>query len=266
MRQYIYGVRNGIHILDLDQTTYLFKRAYDFVLDAVFRGGSVLFVGTKKQTAEVIVEEATRAGQFYVTGRWLGGTLTNFRTIKAGIDRLRELEQMQADGTMASLLKKEALFLEREMLKLYQYLGGIKMMNGIPSAIFVVDPHHEHIAVSEGRRLGIPIIAITDTNCDPDLIDYVIPANDDAIRSIRLFTARLADACLEGVQRRKQYAGQDAGAESGQGGHSMEGQVPVEFSRARRSRRGSGSGPRSASPNVEASDESKGDAGAGTAR
>lgn len=224
MRPYIYGARNGIHIIDLDQTAQLFKKAYQFVADAVARGGSVLFVGTKRQAAEVILEEATRADQFYVTGRWLGGTLTNFRTVKQGIDRLRELDRMEEDGTMELLVKKEALSLRREAERLEKFIGGIKMMNSLPSVMFVVDPHHEHIAVSEGRKLNIPIVALTDTNCDPDVIDWVIPGNDDAIRSIKLITSRVADACIEGMQRRREQPAGGAAPSSGEG-------VPVEFTR-----------------------------------
>ena len=205
MRPYIYGARNGIHIIDLDQTAELFKRAYNFVGDAVASGGHVLFVGTKRQAAEVIREEAERAGQFYVTGRWLGGTLTNFRTMKGGIDRLRNIEAQIEDGTIDSLRKKEALSIRREGEKFEKYLGGIKKMDSLPSVLFVVDPHNEHIAVSEARKLHIPIVALTDTNCDPDLIDFVIPGNDDAIRSIKLITSRIADACLEGSQQHRDF-------------------------------------------------------------
>jgi small subunit ribosomal protein S2 len=239
MRPFIYGARNGIHIIDLDQTIELFKRAYNHVVQTVARGGHVLFVGTKRQAAEVIAEEAARAKQFYVTGRWLGGTLTNFRTIKAGIDRLRELERMSEDGTFAQLLKKEALTLQREQEKLQEYLGGIKLMNSVPSLIYVVDPHHEHIAIREARKLNIPIVAITDTNCDPDNIDYLVPGNDDAIRSIRLITAKIADACLEGEQARRNFTssmGQSAGA------GVSDSNVAVEFSRGRRGGRGAGRG------------------------
>jgi small subunit ribosomal protein S2 len=207
MRSYIYGARNGIHIIDLDQTAQLFKRAFHFVSDAVARGGHVLFVGTKRQAADVIHEEAVRAGQFFITGRWLGGTLTNFRTVKVGIERLRELERMDEDGTLDALPKKEALSLRREMEKLDKYHGGIKLMNALPSAIFVVDPNHEHIALSEGRKLHIPIVALTDTNCDPNLVDFIIPGNDDAIRSIKLITSRIADACVDGLQRRRGEGG-----------------------------------------------------------
>ena len=203
MKPFIYGARNGIHIIDLDQTAELFKRAYNYIVEAVSRGGHVLFVGTKRQAADVIQEEAIRAGQFYVTGRWLGGTLTNFRTVKKSIDRLRDLERMEEDGTLQTINKKEALGLKREGEKLEKFLGGIKMMNALPAAIFVIDPNVEHIAVREGHKLHIPIVALTDTNCDPNMIDYVIPGNDDAIRSIKLITSRIADACLEGAQKQK---------------------------------------------------------------
>ena len=232
MRPYIYGARNGIHIINLDHTAQLFNRAYRFVVETVARGGHVLFVGTKRQAADVIAEEAVRAGQFYITGRWLGGTLTNFRTVKTGIERLRDLERQEEDGSMNMLLKKEALSLRREREKLDKYLGGIKMMESVPAAIFVVDPHAEHIAVKEGMRLRIPIIALTDTNCDPDPIDFIIPGNDDAIRSIRLVTSRIADACVEGSQRRRSSMSQGYG---GQGEN-----VHVEFSRRRGGDRDSG--------------------------
>ncbi|UCF46234.1 MAG: 30S ribosomal protein S2 [Myxococcales bacterium] len=229
MRPYIYGARNGIHIIDLDQTAELFKRAYAFVADAVGRGGHVLFVGTKRQAAEVVREEAVRAGQFFVTGRWLGGTLTNFRTMKGGIDRLRDIEQQVEDGSIDSLRKKEALAIRREGEKLEKYLGGIKMMNSLPSVLFVIDPQNEHIAVNEARKLHIPIVALTDTNCDPDLIDFVIPGNDDAIRSIKLIASRIADACIEGSQQHRdflQHEGAQAPEARGEG-------VQVEFARKR---------------------------------
>ena len=229
MRPYIYGARNGIHIIDLDQTAELFKRAYGFIGDTVGRGGHVLFVGTKRQAAEIVREEAERSGQFYVTGRWLGGTLTNFRTMKTGIDRLRNIEQMVEDGTIDSLRKKEALSIRRDGEKLEKYLGGIKLMNGLPSAMFIIDPHNEHIAVNEARKLHIPIVALTDTNCDPDLIDFVIPGNDDAIRSIKLIASRVADSCIEGGQQRREFM-QHEGAQAPDG--SGEG-VHVEFARKR---------------------------------
>jgi small subunit ribosomal protein S2 len=230
MRPFIFGARNGIHIIDLDQTASLFKRAYDFVVEAVGRGGHVLFVGTKRQAVDTIREEADRSGQFYVTGRWLGGTLTNFRTVKGAIERLRELERMFEDGSAEQLLKKEQMRLRREADRLEKFIGGIKMMNTVPAVLFVVDPHHEHIAVKEAQKLHIPIVAITDTNCDPDPIDFIVPGNDDAIRSIKLFTSRMADACIEGQHRRRDYSqrgGEYAPAGSGEG-------VQVEFQRGRR--------------------------------
>ena len=227
MRPYIYGARNGIHIVDLDQTAQLFRKAFHFVSDAVARGGHVLFVGTKRQAADVVYEEATRAGQFYVTGRWLGGTLTNFRTVKSSIDRLRDLERMEEDGTLDSFTKKEALSLRREKEKLNKFFGGIKLMNALPSVIFVIDPNHEHIAVKEGRKLHIPIVGLTDTNCDPDMVDFIIPGNDDAIRSIKLLTSRVADACIEGAQRRREMAQHGMPQSSADG-------VQVEFSRGKR--------------------------------
>lgn len=234
MRPYIYGARNGIHIIDLDQTAQMFKRAYNYLVEVVGRGGHILFVGTKRQAADIVEEEARRAGHFFVNGRWLGGTLTNFRTMKISIERLRALERMAEDGTHEAISKKEALMLEREREKLEKYLGGIKTMNGLPSAIFIIDPHHEHIAIKEGRKLNIPIVALTDTNCDPDLVDYVIPANDDAIRSIKLMASRMADACIEGQQKRRQFQKQEGAAAGG----SSAGSAQVEFSRGRRGGRG----------------------------
>ena len=205
MRPFIYGARNGIHIVDLDQTTRLFKKAYDFVVEAVGKGGHVLFVGTKRQAQDIVQEETRRAGMYFVTNRWLGGTLTNFRTIKQGLDRLRTLERMKEDGTYEQLLKKEVSKLEKERERLEKYLGGLKGMGSLPHAIFVIDPHQEAIAMAEAKKLGVPVVAITDTNCDPDLVDFIIPGNDDAIRSIRLITSRIADACIEGSQRRKEH-------------------------------------------------------------
>jgi small subunit ribosomal protein S2 len=237
MRPSIFGARNGIHIIDLDQTAVLFKRAYDFLVESVARGGHVLFVGTKRQAVDVVREEATRAGQFFVTGRWLGGTLTNFRTIKTAIERLRDLDRMFEDGSADNLLKKEQMKLRREQERLEKFIGGIKMMNALPSAVFVIDPHHEHIAISEANKLGIPIVAITDTNCDPEVIDYVIPGNDDAIRSIKLFTAKVADACIEGQQKRR--AMQQGGGES-RSIDRGDSRVEVEFQRTRRPGGGGG--------------------------
>ncbi len=215
MRPFIYGARNGIHIIDLDQTARLFARAYRFVEETVARGGHLLFIGTKRQAQEIVQEEASRCSSFYVVNRWLGGTLTNFRTIKQGLDRMRQLERMKEDGTYNQLPKKEVGRLEKERERFEKYVGGLKQMGSLPHAVFVIDPSKETIAVQEARKLGIPIIAITDTNCDPDLIDYVIPGNDDAIRSIKLITARLADAVVEGSQRRKEFAGREGAGEAG---------------------------------------------------
>jgi small subunit ribosomal protein S2 len=206
MRRYIYGARNGVHILDLQQTLPLFLEAYRSIMEAVANGGTVLFVGTKKQAQDVVEEEAARCGMFYVTHRWLGGTLTNFRTIKGSIDRLRSIEKAFEDGTMEKLSKKEALGKAREKAKLEKNLGGIREMNKLPAVVFVVDPIKERIAVAEARKLGIPVVAIADSNCDPDILDYIIPGNDDAIRAIRLFSSRIADACLQGSRIGRQRA------------------------------------------------------------
>ena len=218
MRPFIYGARSGIHIVDLDQTARLFKRAFDFLSETVARGGSVLFVGTKRQAQEIVREEARRAGMYFVTNRWLGGTLTNFRTIKGGLDRLRTLERMKEDGTYSQLPKKETVQLEKERARLEKYIGGLKGMGAVPQAIFVIDPAQETIAVSEAKRLGVPIVAITDTNCDPDMVDYVIPGNDDAIRSVRLITGAVADACVYGAARRREFQSQNQGGDARQGG------------------------------------------------
>jgi small subunit ribosomal protein S2 len=201
MKPYIFGARNGIYIIDLQQTVGLWRRAYEFIVELTTRGEKVLFVGTKKQAQEVVAEEATRAGQFFVNNRWLGGTLTNFKTVKGSIERLRAVERMETDGTFEKLQKKEVLRLTRERDKLMVSLGGIKDMNRLPGAVFILDPKKEHIAVAEANRLQIPVVAVVDTNCDPDLIDYVIPGNDDAIRAIKLFTANMADACVEGTAK-----------------------------------------------------------------
>lgn len=203
MRPYIYGARQGIHILDLDQTAALAQRAFKYIADTVAKGGTVLFVGTKRQAQEIVRSEAERSGMYYVTNRWLGGTLTNFRTMKTGLDRLRNLERMSEDGTYDQLLKKETVQLDKERARLEKHIGGMKGMTGIPQVMFIVDPSMETIAVKEARKLGIKIVAITDTNCDPDLIDFVIPGNDDAIRSIRLIAAALADSAIYGVSRRR---------------------------------------------------------------
>jgi small subunit ribosomal protein S2 len=201
MKPYIFGARNGIYIIDLQKTVQMFKTAYNFVADTVADGKPVLFVGTKKQARESIYEEANRCEMFYVHNRWLGGMLTNYQTIKKSIDRLNHLNRIENDGSISLYPKKERLKLAKERTKLDNVLGGIQQMGGLPGAMFVVDPKNEAIAVREGRRLGIPIVAIVDTNCDPDEIDYLIPGNDDAIRAIRLITSRVADACVLGSQR-----------------------------------------------------------------
>ena len=214
MAKYIFTERNGIYIIDLQKTVRKVDEAYNFVRSVAQSGKAVLFVGTKKQAQEAVKEEATRAGQFYVNERWLGGMLTNYQTIQKRIKRLKELEQMEADGTFDVLTKKEVQSLRHEMDKLEKYLGGIKEMNRLPGALFVVDPRKERIAVAEARKLRIPIVAIVDTNCDPDEIDYVIPGNDDAIRAVRLLTGRMADAVLEGHQGQDE---QDGEAEAAKG-------------------------------------------------
>lgn len=201
MKQYIFGARNGIYIIDLQQTVKMFKKAFQFVSEAVAGGESILFVGTKKQARDSIYEEANRCEMFYVHNRWLGGMLTNFQTIRKGIDRLNHLSQISADGTINRFPKKEMLKLEKERVKLDNNLGGIRTMERLPAALFVVDTKNENIAVREARRLGIPVVAVVDTNCNPDEIDYIIPGNDDAIRAIRLLSSRIADACIEGRER-----------------------------------------------------------------
>lgn len=220
MKSYIFGARNGIHIIDLQQTVRAFNKAYRFLVSTVSSGRSVLFVGTKKQAQEVMRDEALRGGQFCVTNRWLGGTLTNFNTVKGSIDRLHSIEKMSTDGTFERMTKKEVLGVTREREKLEKALGGIKEMTDLPGAVFIVDVVKEHIAVTEARKLEIPIVAIVDTNCDPDLIDYPIPGNDDAIRSLKLFAGKVADACVLGQKVGRERANQQraARAEQGQGG------------------------------------------------
>ena len=200
MAEYIFTERNGIYIIDLQKTVKKFDEAYMFVRELSQNGGNILFVGTKKQAAEAIKEEAERAGQYYVNVRWPGGMLTNFKTIKRSINRLNTLEKMQADGTFDLLPKKEVAALVKEMNNLEKSYGGIKTMEKLPSAVFIDDPRKEHNAVLEAKKLGIPVVAIVDTNCDPDDADYVIPGNDDAIRAIKLISASLADAVIEGRQ------------------------------------------------------------------
>ena len=199
MRPYIFGARNGIHIIDLQQTVTMFRDACDFVKDVAARGGSILFVGTKKQAQEAIKSEADRAGQYHVNNRWLGGTLTNFQTIKKSIDRMRKLEDILGDPALSAIYKKkERLLMQRELDKLNINLAGIREMKRPPDALFVIDPDREQIAVAEANRLKIPVVAVVDSNCDPDRIAYCVPGNDDALRSIRLFAAGIADAVLAG--------------------------------------------------------------------
>ena len=200
MKPYIFAARHDIHIIDLEKTAKLIEDAYSFVVECAKQGKSVLFVGTKKQAQDAVKEEAERCGQYYVNSRWLGGTLTNFKTIRSRIDYLEKLERMEANGEFDLLPKKEVLGLKKEMGKLQENLGGIKSMRTLPGVMFVVDPHNEDIAVAEARKLHIPIVAITDTNCDPDLVDYVIPGNDDAIRAIKLISSVIANAVIEANQ------------------------------------------------------------------
>lgn len=200
MKRYIFTERNGIYIIDLQKTVKKVEEAFKVMRNIAAEGGDILFVGTKKQAQEAIKEEATRAGMYFVNQRWLGGTLTNFQTIQKRIKRLKDIERMQEDGTFEVLPKKEVVQLKKELERLEKFLGGIKDMKGLPSALFVVDPRKERIAVAEARKLHIPIIGIVDTNCDPDEIDHVIPANDDAIRAVKLLTSKMADAILEAKQ------------------------------------------------------------------
>ncbi|MGM9924106.1 MAG: 30S ribosomal protein S2 [Bacillus sp. (in: firmicutes)] len=200
MKKYIFMERNGIYIIDLQKTVRKIEEAYNFVKEVAANGGTVLFVGTKKQAQDSVKEEAIRAGQFYVNQRWLGGTLTNFETIQKRITRLKDIEKMEENGTFEVLPKKEVINLKKEQERLEKFLGGIKDMKGLPDAIFVIDPRKERIAVAEAHKLNIPLVGIVDTNCDPDEIDYVIPANDDAIRAVKLLTAKIADAILETKQ------------------------------------------------------------------
>ena len=200
MKKYIFAARNDIHIIDLQLTANLIEEAYKFVVESVKAGKSVLFVGTKKQAQEAIREEAERCGQFYVNSRWLGGCLTNFKTMRSRVERLERLEMMEANGEFDLLPKKEVMLLKKEMGKLQANLGGIKKMKAMPGVMFVVDPHNEDNAIKEAKKLGIKIVAITDTNCDPDEIDYVIPGNDDAIRAIKLISSVIANAVIEANQ------------------------------------------------------------------
>jgi small subunit ribosomal protein S2 len=214
MNQYIFGARNGVHIVDLQQTAKLMRRTYAYVRSVAAEGAPILFVGTKRQAQDVLINEAQRCGQYYVVTRWLGGTLTNWKTIRQSVDKLRNIEKMSEDGTYEKLTKKEVLQLERQRGKLERNLGGIKDMPKLPGAIFVIDPAKEHIAVAEANRLKIPVIALADTNADPSKIQYIIPGNDDAIRSIKLITSKMADAASEGMRLGKQRAVADADIES----------------------------------------------------
>jgi small subunit ribosomal protein S2 len=223
MKPYIFGARNGIYIIDLQKTVRMFKNAYNYVVESARGGETFLFVGTKKQGQDAVAEEASRCGMYYVNQRWLGGMLTNFATVKQSIDRLKKLDAMFTDGTIEAYPKKERLQLEKDRIKLEKTLGGIKGMGKLPGVLFVVDPNNEEIAVSEAKKLGIPVVAIVDTNCNPDDIDYVIPGNDDAIRAIRLLSSKMADAILEGREARDQYLQtgdeaqvEEAGAEAGE--------------------------------------------------
>ncbi len=208
MARFIFTERNGIHIIDLQKSVPLFEEAYRFVRQTVADGGLVLFVGTKKQAQDAIREEAQRAGMPYVNQRWLGGMLTNFQTIRKRVDRLREIEQLRDAGQLEMLPKKEQAKILDELARLEKYLGGIKGMKNLPAAVYVVDTRKERNAVLEGRKLRIPLVAIVDTNCDPDEADYPIPGNDDAIRAVRLVTSRIADACLEGLEERRKRVGE----------------------------------------------------------
>jgi len=218
MKKFLFGERNGIYIIDLQKTLKKFEEASEFVRSVAARGGSVLFVGTKKQAVEIIEEEANRAGMFFVNRRWLGGTLTNFRTITKSISRLKQLEDMKGTGKFEAFAKKEVLTLDREITKLNNSFMGIKGLESVPGVVVVIDPKKEAIAVREARRLAIPVVAVVDTNCDPDEVDFPIPGNDDAIRAIRLITSRLADAIIEG---------RGEGAKSGVTLQEMQGREPA---------------------------------------
>ncbi len=224
MKPFIYTTRNGIHIIDLQRTVEKGEKAYSFIVDTVREGGKVLFVGTKKQAQEAVKREAIRSNQFYVTNRWLGGMLTNYETIKKSIYRLKKLEKMEVDGTFEALTKKEVLNLTREKDKLEKVLGGIKEMGTLPEIVFVIDPRKEYIAVNEAKKLNIPVVAVVDTNCDPTIIDYPIPGNDDAIRAINLFAKVVADAVVEG----ENLAGKEMAENISMGKDEEEGEKPKE--------------------------------------
>lgn len=214
MAPYIFTERNGIYIIDLQKTVRMVEEAYHFIRETIAGGGSVLFVGTKKQAQDAIREEATRCDMFYVSQRWLGGMLTNFTTIRSRVERLKKIERMAEDGSYSVLPKKEVLQLEKERERLEKFLSGVKEMNRLPDALFVVDPRKERIAIAEARKLNIPIVAIVDTNCDPDEVDYIIPGNDDAIRAVRLLSATMADAVIEARQGEQLSAEEPANADA----------------------------------------------------
>lgn len=257
MKPYIFGSRNGIHIIDLQKTEKLFEKACDIIKEITANGGKVLFVGTKKQAQDAIEEEAARVGAFYVNFRWLGGTLTNFETIKKSIEKLKWLENIIDNGTIEDYPKKEQIAMKRHKIKLERSLHGIKNMEVLPNLLYIVDPSREYIAVKEARKLGIPIVGIVDTNCDPTLIDYVIPGNDDAIRAIRLFSSKIADAVSEGSavhieklqSETKEEVTPEGGAVKEEGapketmGKGLEGEIEiiVKEGKSRRKPRGVGS-------------------------
>ncbi|GJL68336.1 MAG: 30S ribosomal protein S2 [Nitrospirales bacterium] len=203
MKRYIFGEKNGIYIIDLQISLQCFQKAYEFTRDTVAGGESVLFVGTKRQAMGIVEEEANRCGMFFVNQRWLGGMLTNFQTLRRSINQLKKLEAAETDGTYERLKKKEIVRMKKEQAKLEKYLSGIKGMNDIPGCIYILDTRIQHITVKEANRLGIPVIALVDTNCDPEGVDFPIPGNDDAIRSLKLFTGQIADACIEGTEIRR---------------------------------------------------------------
>jgi len=251
MKPFIFGERNGIYIIDLQKTLRLFKEATQFVTDLASQGKNILFVGTKRQAQDAIAEEAMRCNMYYVNQRWLGGLLTNFSTIQKSIKRLKELDTMATDGRYELLPKKEVTRLERERKALEKNLSGIKNMPGLPDAIFIIDSKNEEIAVAEARRLGIPVVAIVDTNCDPDFVDYIIPGNDDALRAIRLFAAKISDSVIEGQAVNKDAAAlpADAGESEDEGAGVV---TPFERTRAQRVDATSGEGEAFPTPNEAA--------------
>ncbi|MBF0158305.1 MAG: 30S ribosomal protein S2 [Magnetococcales bacterium] len=225
MARYIFTARNKIHIIDLRQTVRLFRDSFVFVRETVRKGGRVLFVGTKRQVVDLIAQEALRCGQYYVNHRWLGGTMTNWKTVQGSIRRLKEIEKMRTDGTFEALTKKEVQRIEREREKAELALGGIKMLDRLPDVIVVIDTNKESIAVQEANKLGIPVVALVDSNCDPDRIDWVVPGNDDAIRSLQLFLGRMADAVIEGMELARE-GGADNTGRDGRGGHGRSSAAP----------------------------------------